>query len=317
MEDYSELYETEMDYNLLFDNVRGFITRSKFNETLSETLKDEPSKFFMYNNGLTITANDVISEDTNAKQKIKITIKNFQVVNGGQTLRTLHNFKQQDKDNIHKYLADCELLLRVFKTSIENTVRNKIAEYTNSQNAISSVDLKSLSAEQIQIEQFLDQHNIIYARKIGDTGLSTTKKYIHKISMEKFGQILFAVQGFPEKASNQKKQIFEKYYDMVFKEPKFDLLKSADYVKRYFEIKKEYESLEHTDSSDQKLFFIMYIDLKFDAPLQEKIALFKSSLAKFTPTDKNLSDARKLIYSTFKQQIDKDIAEYIRTKINK
>lgn len=318
MEDYSELYETEMEYNLLFDNVRGFITKSKFNENLSKTLKDEPSKFFMYNNGLTITANDIISEDTNAKQKIKISIKDFQVVNGGQTLRTLHSFKQQDKDNIHTYLASCELLLRVFKTSIESTVRNRIAEYTNSQNAISSIDLKSLSAEQIQIEQFLDQHNIIYARKIGDTGLSTTKKYIHKISMEKFGQILFAVQGFPEKVSNQKKQIFEKYYNVVFKEPKFDLSKSAEYVKRYFEIKKEYESLGYKDVSDQKLFFIMYIDLKFDAPLQEKISLLESSLAKFNPlNDKPLPDTRKLIYLAFKQQLDKDIDEYIRTKINK
>lgn len=317
MEDYSELYETEMEYNLLFDNVRGFITRSKFNENLSKTLKDEPSRFFMYNNGLTITANDIVSEDTNAKQKIKISIKDFQVVNGGQTLRTLHSFKQQDKDNIHKYLASCELLLRIFKTSIESTVRNKIAEYTNSQNAISSIDLKSLSAEQIQIEQFLDQHNIIYARKIGDTGLSTTKRYIHKISMEKFGQILFAVQGSPEKVSNQKKQIFEKYYDLVFKGPKFDLSKSADYVKRYFEIKKEYESLGHTDISDQKLFFIMYIDPKFDAPLQEKIALFESSLAKYNPSDKNLADTRKLLYSAFKQQLDNDIDEYIQTTINK
>lgn len=135
--------------------------------------------------------------------------------------------------------------------------------------------------------------------------------------MEKFGQILFAVQGSPEKVSNQKKQIFEKYYDLVFKGPKFDLSKSADYVKRYFEIKKEYESLGHTDISDQKLFFIMYIDPKFDAPLQEKIALFESSLAKYNPSDKNLADTRKLLYSAFKQQLDNDIDEYIQTTINK
>ena len=40
MEDYSKLYETEMEYNLLFDNVRGFITKSKFNPNLAKTLKD-------------------------------------------------------------------------------------------------------------------------------------------------------------------------------------------------------------------------------------------------------------------------------------
>lgn len=314
MEDYSELYESEMEYNLLFDNVRGLVTKSKFNENLYKTLKDEPSKFFMYNNGLTITANDIVSEDTNANKKIKINIKDFQVVNGGQTLRTLHSFKQQDKDNIHKYLSGCELLLRVFKTSTESTVRNKIAEYTNSQNAISSIDLKSLSAEQIQIEQFLDHHDIIYARKIGDTGLSPTKKYAHKISMEKFGQILFAIQGSPEKASNQKKHIFEKYYSAVFKEPRFDLAKSANYVKRYFEIKKEYETLGNTDSSDQKLFFILYIDLLLDAPIKEKIALFESSLKKFSPKDKRLPDVRKLLQVTFREFLEGEVAEYKRKK---
>ena len=117
MEDFQPLANTQMDYNLLFDNVRGLIVRSKFNDNIYGTLKKEPSKFFMYNNGLTITANDIISEDTNANKKVKITISDFQVVNGGQTLRTLHKFNQIDKDNITKYLSSCELLLRVFKTS--------------------------------------------------------------------------------------------------------------------------------------------------------------------------------------------------------
>jgi hypothetical protein len=172
MEDFQELANSNMDFDLLFDNVRGLIVRSKYNENIFKSLKEEPTKFFMYNNGLTITANDIISEDTNANKKVKINIKDFQVVNGGQTLRTIHKFNQLDKDNITKYLSNCELLLRVFKTSSTNNVRNKIAEYTNSQNAISNVDLKSLSEEQIHIEQFLDENDIIYARKAGDTGLS-------------------------------------------------------------------------------------------------------------------------------------------------
>jgi hypothetical protein len=221
----------------------------------------------------------------------------------------LHRFNQQDKDNIHLYLSSCELLVRVFKTSADS-IRNRIAEYTNSQNAISSIDLKSLSAEQIQIEQYLDQHNIIYVRKIGDTGLSANENYIHRISMEKFGQILFAIQGSPEKASNQKKHIFEKYYDTVFGESKFDLIKAPDYIKRYFEIKKEYETSGYTDTSDQKIFYILYIDPMFEASTEEKIILLEESLRKFNPVDKNLTDVRKLLQVTFKQQLEKDVAEY-------
>lgn len=312
MEDFSALSNVEMEYGLLFDNVRGLIFRSTFNDNLLATLKEEPTRFFMYNNGLTVTANDIISEDTNANKKVKITIKDFQVVNGGQTLRTLHKFNQQDKDNITNYLSNCELLVRVFKTSAESKVRNKIAEYTNSQNAISKIDLKSLSSEQIQIEQFLEEHNIIYARKIGDTGVVPLKNYIYKISMEKFGQILFSVQGHPEKASNQKKQIFDKYYNQIFGEQNFDLSKSAEYVNRYFEIKKNYDSLGLAEGTDQKIFYILYIDGKLSIDTEDKIKFLEESIKGYNPNEEKLvSDARKLIQVKFKEKIDADIEKYL------
>ncbi|MEB3800787.1 AIPR family protein [Flavobacterium columnare] len=306
MENFQPLSNTQMEYNLLFDNVRGLIIRSKFNDNIFKTLKEEPSRFFMYNNGLTITANNIETEPTNANKKLKIIITDFQVVNGGQTLRTLHRFNQQDKDNITKYLSNCEILLRVFKTPTTDNIRNKIAEYTNSQNSISNIDLKSLSSEQIQIEQFLDENDIIYARKIGDTGLTSSKKYIHKISMEKFGQILFSIQGFPEKASNQKKQIFDKFYPQIFGEKNFDISKSAQFVRRYFEIKKEYDTLKLYQSSDQKIFYILYLDTKLNKSVTEKIDFFESVLQDYRSSEK-ISDARKLINTRFKEKLDDEI----------
>ena len=309
MEDFQELAGSNMDFDLLFDNVRGLIVRSKYNDNIFQTLKEEPTKFFMYNNGLTITANDIISEDTNANKKVKINIKDFQVVNGGQTLRTIHRFSQLDKDNITKYLSNCELLLRIFKTSSANNVRNKIAEYTNSQNAISNVDLKSLSEEQIHIEQFLDEHNIIYARKVGDTGITDKGTYVHKISMEKFGQVLFAIQGFPEKASNQKKQIFDKYYNQIFNDGNFEITRSADYIKRYYEIKYAYEANTGGYAvTDQKIFYIIYLDQKLDTTIDQKIELFENTLKAYDPdSGKVISEARKLIQAKFKEQLDEKI----------
>lgn len=312
MEDFQVLANSQMEYNLLFDNVRGLIVRSKFNDNLYKTLKEEPSKFFMYNNGLTITANDIVSEPTNANKKTKIIISDFQVVNGGQTLRTLHRFNQSESDNISKYLSNSELLIRVFKTSSTSNIRNKIAEYTNSQNAISNIDLKSLSSEQIQIEQFLDENNIIYARKIGDTGITPTKAYEHKISMEKFGQVLFSKQGFPEKASNQKKQIFDKYYAQIFSESNLDISQSAQLVKRYFEIKKVYDALSQFDSSDQKIFYIIYIDNFLQIDTQLKIEFFENIVKEYRQRDK-ISDARKLINLKFKEELDDKIKNYRQT----
>lgn len=316
MEDFSVLFNTEMEYSLLFDNVRGLVERSTFNDKILDTLREEPSRFFMYNNGLTMTAKNIEPREENAKKKIVIEITDFQVVNGGQTLRTLHKFNQQDKDNVIKYLSNCELLIRVFKTTAESEVRNKIAEFTNSQNAISKIDLKSLSFEQIQIEQFLDQHNIIYARKTGDTGIAPLKNYVHKISMEKFGQILFSVQGKPEKASNQKKQIFDKYYKEIFIE-KFDMLKSVQYINRYHEIKKEYEGLaEFKSVTDQKIFYILYIDTKLDVETRKKIIFFEDVLKNYIPSDgKPVPEARKLIQIDFKQKLDQNIEDFLSNNI--
>tara|TARA_Y100000815_G_scaffold92715_1_gene81783 strand:+ start:17451 stop:18371 length:921 start_codon:yes stop_codon:yes gene_type:complete len=50
VENIYEIANCNIDYSVLFDNVRGLVLRSKFNKNISKTLKDEPTKFFMYNN---------------------------------------------------------------------------------------------------------------------------------------------------------------------------------------------------------------------------------------------------------------------------
>ena len=64
-------------------------------------------------------------------------------------------------------LNETYVLLRFFKISEEEKLKNRIAEYTNSQNAISSADLKSVDAIQIQIEKYFKEEKILYARKAG------------------------------------------------------------------------------------------------------------------------------------------------------
>ncbi|WP_411369688.1 AIPR family protein [Citrobacter braakii] len=248
-ENIDELAEQKIDFGVLFDNVRGLVQRSRYNAGIAKTLREEPGKFFMYNNGLTVIADDIKAHPVNGNRKVRISLTGIQVLNGGQTLRTLHDFNATDKSYITEYLSKSEILVRIFNAASGDTA-NKIAEYTNSQNSISNVDLKSLSTLQIQLEQLLDEHDIIYSRKNGDTGIDDKKDYRYKISMEQFGQILFAIQGFPEKSSNQKQHIFGKYYDDIFDEKNFDLSQAPEIIERYFEIKKAYS---FSDESIQKI----------------------------------------------------------------
>ncbi|CAA0148179.1 AIPR family protein [Tenacibaculum maritimum] len=307
IEDLKELSKIELDYSVLFDNVRGLVLRSKFNKNISKTLKEEPSKFFMYNNGLTITAKDIEATPVNANKRVKLSIKSFQVLNGGQTLRTIHSFNKLDETNIEEYLAKSEVLVRIFKTTQDNELNNKIAEFTNSQNSISNIDLKSLRTEQIQLEQFLDENDIIYSRKSGDTGLSGTKVYKHKISMERFGQVIFSINGNPHRASNQKKQIFDKYYDELFGESALKIEQSPEQVSKYYEIKKKYDSKNEYESSDQKIFYILYLNQHISKDIDSLIDLFEDTIKAFVPSNSTISDSRKLIQLKFKDYLDEQL----------
>lgn len=299
LEEYEVLQSIPLNYNILFDNVRGLVLKSKFNKNMETTLEKEPKKFFLYNNGITMIAEDLKVEYTNGGKKVKIEIEGMQIVNGGQTLRTLHDFNQKNKEHINSYLTDCQILLRIFKINKDDKIKNTIAEYTNSQNTVSQVDLKALRDEQIQIEQLLDEYNIIYARKSGDTGIKDDKEYEHKIGMEKLGQILYSIQGSPEQASNKKKEIFDSSYEEIFIK-KLDLHELPSYIKTYYSIKEEYKKTKEK-YSEQKAFYILYIFYKTNESIPNIIEKLEKYVEDFVAP--NVTNAKKLTMATFKDEI--------------
>lgn len=70
LEDENVLYKTNVDIRVLFDNVRGFILQSKYNKNIETTLDSEPTKFFFYNNGITIVAERISSSEINSGKRL-------------------------------------------------------------------------------------------------------------------------------------------------------------------------------------------------------------------------------------------------------
>lgn len=300
MHDLDELKNANLELGILYDNVRGYLGETKFNKNILKTLNEDPSKFFMYNNGITITAKNIVARETNGRTKFLCTINGFQVVNGGQTIRTIYEFKSNQFDD--EKLSNAELLVRIFQTEEDQELTNNIAEYTNSQNAISSVDLKSISNLQIQIEKFLEAENIQYVRKAGDIGKASTN-YKYRISMEKVGQILYSHLGFPDRATNQKSQLFDRYYDEIFDEDKLDLSLLVELIKLYFNIETEYQKLGH-DSYPQKYFYVIFLMRESTiVEISEAIDFVEKALSEYRKED-NLSDARKLIQKGFRVHLE-------------
>lgn len=304
MEDISSLANSSLEYSVLFDNVRGFVKNSKYNPNIGSTIKDNPTKFFMYNNGITMVANSISATNLAGNLSMRLDIHGFQIVNGGQTLRAIHEFNKANSINISNYLCHAEVLLRVFMPDIDSNDIHKIAEYTNSQNSIKPSDLKSLSTEQIDIERYLDEHNILYIRKSGDTGSDDSKSYAHMIKMETFGQILKAISGHPDKSTNSMKDIFEKDYDSLFIND-FIIDESPLLISYYYRIIKEYKASEFK-GSQIKYFYIIYLYYNgVNDNLLNTIVRLESCIS-YYKTNEDISIVRKMGLSGFKEYINKE-----------
>ncbi len=256
IENETELSHVDIDMDVLFDNVRGLVIRSKFNDGILKSLDEEPTKIFYYNNGLTIVADDIVSREASMNTRREFQINNLQVINGGQTLRTIHKFNLRDEKNLAK-LAKAQVLVRFLKVG-DDGLKNKIAEYTNSQNAISISDLKSLRAEQIQLEEFLATKGIQYFRKKGE--LHADKSFSYSIGKERFGQVLLSTKfERPEYASNKKREIFDSYYNTIFSSNTGLISEeSANFVNMYRESENAYKAAKKS-AKVQKNLYICYI----------------------------------------------------------
>ena len=133
---------------LLEQNVRTFLQfKGKVNRGIRETLHGEPNRFFAYNNGLTATADEV---EFNASGDRIVTIKNLQIVNGGQTTASIYTAFAKDDAEIDQISVQMKLVV-TSGPQFEELV-SKISRFANSQNKIKDTDLASNKRFMLRIE---------------------------------------------------------------------------------------------------------------------------------------------------------------------
>lgn len=142
----ADLYE-KYGARLLESNVRSFLQfRGKINKGIRKTIKTEPEMFFAYNNGITATAEDI--EVKNAKI---VYLKNFQIVNGGQTTASLYNTRKKDRISLEKVFV--QMKLTIIKGDESQYVIPNISRYANTQNKVNDADFFSNDIFHIRIEE--------------------------------------------------------------------------------------------------------------------------------------------------------------------
>lgn len=146
-----ELYGKYGD-RLLEQNVRCFLqARGKVNKGIRSTIITDPEMFFAYNNGITATAREVITETEDDGIYIK-EIRDLQVVNGGQTTASLFHTSRKDKVSLEKIFV--QMKLSVVDGEKGEVVIPKISEYANTQNKVNAADFFSNHPFHLRMEEF-------------------------------------------------------------------------------------------------------------------------------------------------------------------
>lgn len=139
---------------LLEQNVRSFLQfTSKINGGIRKTILKEPHMFLAFNNGIAATAEEIVIEPlNNGKGLIISKVKDFQIVNGGQTTASIYHTYKKDKADISGIFVQVKLSVVKNRENFSEIV-SRISEYANTQNKVSVSDLSSNRPYHIELEK--------------------------------------------------------------------------------------------------------------------------------------------------------------------
>jgi hypothetical protein len=144
-------------------NIRGYLGETKVNARIKETLEREPSRFWYFNNGITIVCDSAVEERGKGEHVLALTQP--QIINGQQTTRTLAEAgRRARKARVPVRVISIPREAEGAQQTYDDLVA-QIVEATNWQNAISSADLRANDRRQIEIQRELNRLGYFYIRK--------------------------------------------------------------------------------------------------------------------------------------------------------
>lgn len=152
---------------ILEQNVRAFLGEGrKVNKGIRLTLRENPSMFFAYNNGLTATVSGLELETNGSGPAMITSVTDFQVVNGGQTTASLYWARKAGYplDQVSVQMKLSQLPEDGFEEAVHD-----IARFANAQNAVSASDLFAGHPYFKRIET-ISRQVLAPASKTGDVG---------------------------------------------------------------------------------------------------------------------------------------------------
>lgn len=204
----------EYGSTLLEQNVRAFLgEKSKYNKGIIKTIKTEPDRFFIYNNGIAVTGKKLDFHNINGIPFIS-EIEDMQIINGGQTTASLYSQYRVNPDSLNNIYVSMKLTILKNDDKYDEVVSN-ISRYSNSQTKVSDADFFSSHPFHVLFEQL--------SKKIpapAKEGESRNTYWFYERARGKYNQAIIKkdspeakefVKKFPKSQKIQKEDL-AKYY---------------------------------------------------------------------------------------------------------
>ena len=199
--------------NKLFErNIRHYLglAGNRVNEAVAATLRDpgQRANFYFYNNGLTLTCSQ-FRHNALQRDSWTVHVNDLQIVNGGQTTRTVQRVYEQ----IGAEIGAAELLVRIYEIQPDDSeLVEAITFATNSQNPVDLRDLKANDPRQKNLAEAIAGLGYKYRAKREDQTV-TADEFTSAVIAE---AVLAVWRNRPHQARFSGREHFGALYDTIF-----------------------------------------------------------------------------------------------------
>ena len=197
--------------NLLSRNLRYYIRKRDIDASINDTIQHDPEQFWFRNNGITIVC------DSFRVDGKEVHLKDFSIVNGGQTTTLIHKSKEitREKD----LFLPCKIIKAMGEDVDEkNSFILDIAKATNSQKPIKQIDLKANAPEQVRFSNSMREVGIFYQTKRGETVPKAFKDCYRNTDLAQVGKLCLAgVFQLPAASRSKPSSLYnDRFYMPIF-----------------------------------------------------------------------------------------------------
>lgn len=199
---------------LLQRNIRRYLGlhTNRVNTAIHDTLADKESRgdFYFFNNGITVICKQ-FRHNALQQNNYQVRLENMQVINGGQTCKTIQQTLQQS-DSLSAY-SDVYVMVRVYELAEDDQgFVSDITYATNSQNPVDLRDLRSNDERQKQMELGIKDLGYVYKRQREEGGSGS--KIVTSAGLAE--AVLAIWRRSPHQAKFQRREHFGRLYDVIF-----------------------------------------------------------------------------------------------------